>query len=126
MRGIGNYLYWNSNCPCELSWIPPLPPSKLIFLKDRLIFKNFFSSEEILYKNITFIRKLYKPKIYYHFLGSVYGEGFKLSFMPIFSSKFARILESNYLEVNEEIFKLNLSTEKEDRKRFNLPNRPTG
>ena len=83
MRGIGNYLFWSDDGAIELSWIPPLPPSRLIFKDDRLVFKNFFSSEDIYYKNIQFIRKLSKPKTYYHFIGAVNGKGFKLAFMPI-------------------------------------------
>lgn len=54
------------------------------------------------------IRKLSKPKTYFHFIGTVKEKGIKLSFMPILGSKFTSKLNENLLIINKVIEKISV------------------
>ena len=126
-RGIGDYLYWRGDTNWNNSWFPPLPLSKLQIDDKAIRFSNLGSAQHIPIASIVVIRKHLRPIRYFNFIAMDGEQGSKLTFMPIFDKLFTEMVKQQFADINiQSMDGWWHSTENEDRKSYDLPERPTG
>ena len=125
--GFGNLLYWDGDTNCQMSWIPPLPPSKLIWCSGEVRFKNTVSSYSLELNTIQVLRTHTKWITSFVFLGQTGSRGYRLAFAPISSKNLFSVIRKHLPDlVVDPIFTWHDPHEIDDRKRFDLPERPSG
>ncbi len=125
--GVGSYLYWQGDTNWENCWFPPLPPSRLEISDVAICFTNIGSSQSIPIESIVLIRKNLRPIRYYDFIAVERERGSKLCFMPIFDKTFSEMVQERFAGTEVQVVRDWWNrNENEDRKLYNLPERPTG
>jgi len=125
--GFGNLLYWHGTMNCQMCWIPPLPPSKLILESDCLRFRNTVSGRSFPLKDLRVIRVHSKWISTFVLIGQTNGHGFRLAFVPLSPKNMMAALRQHCPEIAIDVYNTFFDkNESDDRKRFNLPDRPSG